>query len=276
MVNSRGTGLGSGPRGASPPEERTGRPTESALTAMANAARRAREATGGLSSRVAPARASQRQVIKSRAYRPPGFESGDPLESSSRWEPAHLSTGAPTGPGRGPHHRTRRIRVVETGIAAGLVIAAVIATVTIGLSSGSHPSATVRTSSHPTTTPVTPRTAPRSTTSAPQTTVPPSTTATTAPATTLPAATSPNAPQLSSISPAAGAAGQVVTISGTNFISANGVVVASFNGQLAGTVCPVVTACTVTVPSLGATPGNVVVTVTTAAGTSNGLAFSYS
>jgi hypothetical protein len=67
-----------------------------------------------------------------------------------------------------------------------------------------------------------------------------------------------------------------VTISGSNFISANGVVVASFNGQEAGTVCPVQTACTVTVPSLGATPGNAVVTVTTAAGTSNGLAFSYS
>jgi hypothetical protein len=165
--------------------------------------------------------------------------------------------------------------LVEAGIALGLVIAAVIITVTVGLGSGSHPSATVRTSSHPTTTSAPAPTAPP-TTPAPATTVPPSTTVTTAPpAPALPAATSPNAPQLSSISPAAGAAGQVVTISGTNFISANGVVVASFNGQEAGTVCPVQTACSVTVPSLGASPGNVVVTVTTAAGTSNGLAFSY-
>jgi hypothetical protein len=66
-----------------------------------------------------------------------------------------------------------------------------------------------------------------------------------------------------------------VQVFGTNLISSSGIVVASFNGVLTHTVCPVTTACYVTVPELGPSPGRAVVTVTTAQGTSNGLAFSY-
>jgi hypothetical protein len=65
-----------------------------------------------------------------------------------------------------------------------------------------------------------------------------------------------------------------VVISGTNLISPDGEILARFGGQPAQTRCPVRTSCTVTVP-VGSPASSVPVTVTTAAGTSNTLAFSY-
>ncbi|WP_254451287.1 IPT/TIG domain-containing protein, partial [Hymenobacter sp. UV11] len=76
------------------------------------------------------------------------------------------------------------------------------------------------------------------------------------------------APTLSSLSPTSGAAGTVVTLTGTSFTGATGV---SFNGTAATTFSVTsATTATATVPT-GATTGNV--TLTTPAGTSNGILF---
>ena len=112
-------------------------------------------------------------------------------------------------------------------------------------------------------------------TTAPPTTAPPGSNTASAQPTALPQGTSPAGPQLSAVSPAAGAPGQVVEVSGDNLNSSDGTVVASFNGQQTQTVCSTTTACDVTVPDLGSSLVTATVTVTTAQGTSNGLAFSY-
>ena len=98
--------------------------------------------------------------------------------------------------------------------------------------------------------------------------------------TTIPAspttssAAAPGAPTISALTPSAGPAGQTIIVSGTNLISADGHVEVRFGGQAAPTSCPAPTSCTATVPS-SATGGRVLVTVATAAGTSNGLWFTY-
>jgi hypothetical protein len=85
-----------------------------------------------------------------------------------------------------------------------------------------------------------------------------------------------NPPVISSLSPASGGAGQVVTITGANFMSADGQIIARFNGQVAPTSCPEQATCTVTVPTLNPAPtGPVTLTVTTGAGASNAEPFSY-
>jgi hypothetical protein len=84
-----------------------------------------------------------------------------------------------------------------------------------------------------------------------------------------------SAPFLSSLSPSTGAAGQSVTVTGTNFLSADGQIVARFGGQVTSTSCPDETSCTVTVPALSGSPRSVKVTITTESGTSNTLNFRY-
>jgi hypothetical protein len=64
-------------------------------------------------------------------------------------------------------------------------------------------------------------------------------------------------------------------ISGTNLVSADGQILARFNGAVAPTRCPARTSCSVTVPGNSSPASTVSVTVTTAAGTSNALTFSY-
>ena len=102
--------------------------------------------------------------------------------------------------------------------------------------------------------------APTSTSSAPPSSVP---------------ATGGGPPVLSALSPSTGAAGQSVVVSGANFISADGVIQARFGGQLAPTACPVQTSCTVTVPTMTGSPTSVPVTITTNGGTSNALTFTF-
>lgn len=81
---------------------------------------------------------------------------------------------------------------------------------------------------------------------------------------------------LTSLSPAGGAAGQTLVISGSNFLSSDGQIVARFDGQVTATSCPDQHTCSVTVPPWTGTPGPVPVTITTDAGTSNALNFVYS
>jgi len=80
-------------------------------------------------------------------------------------------------------------------------------------------------------------------------------------------------PVISSLSPASGSAGQSVTVSGANFLSSSGQIVATFDGQVAPTSCPAQNTCTVTVPSSNAP--SVQVVITTASGASNAETFTY-
>ena len=89
------------------------------------------------------------------------------------------------------------------------------------------------------------------------------------------AAASGTAPLLSSLSPSTGGSGQQVTVSGTDFLSADGEIVAHFGGQVAATSCPSQTMCLVTVPPLSGSPRSVPVSITTDAGTSRTLTFDY-
>lgn len=82
-------------------------------------------------------------------------------------------------------------------------------------------------------------------------------------------------PELISLSPTGGNAGQVVTVSGVNLFSADGVVQALVGGQAVPTSCPTQTACTVTVPPGMGPPSSLPLTIETEAGTSNALSFSY-
>ena len=51
-------------------------------------------------------------------------------------------------------------------------------------------------------------------------------------------------PVISSLSPSSGTAGQGIQVAGANFLSANGQIVATFNGQVAPTSCPAQNTCT--------------------------------
>lgn len=96
---------------------------------------------------------------------------------------------------------------------------------------------------------------------------------------TSPAASSiapaPGAPRLTAVVPAAGGAGDTLTVTGVGLYSPDGLVEARFDGRTAPTSCASTTACTVTVPSLGGGALTVTVSVTTQAGSSNSLAFRY-
>jgi hypothetical protein len=65
-----------------------------------------------------------------------------------------------------------------------------------------------------------------------------------------------------------------VQVAGTNFLSSDGQIVASFNAEVAPTNCPAQNVCTVTVPPM-AGPTAAQVTITTAVGTSNAVTFTY-
>jgi hypothetical protein len=94
--------------------------------------------------------------------------------------------------------------------------------------------------------------------------------------TTLPTPTPGAAPVISSLSPSSGAAGQVITILGANFMSPSGHIGAHVGSHLANIACPAQSTCTVTVPPADpGAPSSVSVTVTTDSGTSNAANFTY-
>jgi len=85
-----------------------------------------------------------------------------------------------------------------------------------------------------------------------------------------------NGPVLSGLGPSSGSAGQSVTLSGRGFFSSTGQVVAYFGLRPASTVCASQTTCRASVPPRPpGSPLTVAVTVTTEAGRSNGIEFSY-
>jgi hypothetical protein len=97
---------------------------------------------------------------------------------------------------------------------------------------------------------------------------------TTTPGTT-PVVTPGAAPAIASLSPSSGTAGQVVTVAGSNFMSADGHIAAHFDGQAACIACPSPAVCTVTVPTAVGAANPARVTVTTDAGVSNAANFTY-
>ena len=92
---------------------------------------------------------------------------------------------------------------------------------------------------------------------------------------TVPVLTPGPPPSIASLSPKSGAAGQTITIAGSNFMSPSGHISAAFDGQTASIACPAPSTCTVTVPTLSGPPGPVKVTVTTDSGVSNSANFTY-
>jgi IPT/TIG domain len=96
-----------------------------------------------------------------------------------------------------------------------------------------------------------------------------------APTSTAPPPAPGSAPVLNTITPDRGAAGQAVTLDGSNLFSPDGHIVASVGGQPADIRCSTQTSCVLTVPMLTSPPGSILVTMTTQAGTSNPVPFSF-
>ncbi len=101
----------------------------------------------------------------------------------------------------------------------------------------------------------------------------------TGPATGTPSAPNPSAsgpsPVLNAVTPDAGDAGQVVMVNGSNLFSPDRNIQASFGGQPADISCPTQASCMMTVPLLAAPAGTISITVTTEAGTSDAIPFTY-
>ena len=109
----------------------------------------------------------------------------------------------------------------------------------------------------------------------------PSSTSATAGSTPAPAAPAapPTAgrPQLTQVSPASGVPGQRVTLAGAGLFSSSGLIIVRFGSAQAPVVCPNQTTCQATVPDTPGSPptGAQEITVSTGAGTSNALTFTY-
>ena len=159
-----------------------------------------------------------------------------------------------------PPRRPDRWLIRSVVLVAALVVAAAIALIVS--ESGSPPPRSPSATGSPGTRPPAPHTpstvarkggAPRST------------------STTIVAAGGP--PEISSLSPASGSAGQAIVVAGANFLSSSGQIVATFDGQVAPTSCPAQNTCDVTVPA--STSPSAQVVITTARGASNALTFTY-
>ncbi len=250
------------------------RPDQRTLDALANAVRRAREATG------------QGGLPASSGRTREGAAATGPLAPGPTCDKSGLSRPGLNGrrPNRPrPNGRRRASRVgVPRGLALCAVTVLVLAIVITGVTLAGHTDGTARHASGPSTTPpsssVTTTTSKAvTTTSIPPTTVTTVTTETTQPGLTTTSVPAPLAgvPRLAAIFPTDGPVGTVISVSGANFFSPNGVVLARFNGQPAPTRCPSQALCTVTVPALVFPPSVLQLTITTASGTSNAVSFRY-
>jgi IPT/TIG domain len=164
---------------------------------------------------------------------------------------------------------SERRLVVTVAIVALLVGAAALA-LGISASRGSGPDGTGAPVAHA---PLTVTTgAATSTTREPTSTT--STTGTTTTTAAVPVAPG-SPPQIASIDPASGSAGQNIAVTGSGFLSSDGHIVATFNGQVTATSCPSQNACTVTVPAPVPGESSAQVVITTGSGASNPATFSY-
>jgi hypothetical protein len=220
-----------------------------ALAAMAEAARRSREARVGPELRPTPAaEPPMRSLPGERGVGGAGFPPG-------------TQTRQTTG--------ERRLR-----LAAG--IAAVLLAVVLAAMVGTRPDGGNRASDRSTPThasvdaPSTkPDTGSTGGSSGPGTTLP-----TSAPSSIAPPV--PGVPPvLSTLEPSTGDAGQSVTVSGSNFLSPSGQITADVDGQAAPVACPSLETCSVVLPAVTGSPASAPVTSTTDTGTSNALLVTY-
>ncbi len=248
---------------------------------MGDASRRARAANSGGAPPAVVDHHPRLSAGEGGGSPPPILESEPPTEgvTGSELLDHDLAFAAPPYPDAAALSQRKLPRMAAAGILAGVaVVVAVIVLNARGGSSSSRTHAVARPGTHQPTTSLTHPTAPAPAPTSPQSvsTIPPGPTAPAAAAAPAPAAATPGAgPELSSMTPGHGTAGQTVVVSGTNLISSDGQVLARFNGEAAGTSCSTPTSCTLTVPAIGGARSTVTVTVTTAAGTSNTLTFSY-
>ena len=223
-------------------EPRPGTPSRRALGAMESAVRRARDSAGSGQTPAATAPAASRQPPPRPAARAP-----DTARSPDRW------------------------LVASVAVAAALVVVGAIA---LAVPLGNSPRSTAP-----------PSTAARAPTTiaGPQgaagTTGPSHSTSTSRPTSTTTTTTVPStpgaAPVISSLTPSSGTAGQGIQVAGSNFMSSDGQIVATFNGQVAPTSCPAQNTCTITVPPPPPGSQSAEVMITTASGTSNAVTFTY-
>ncbi len=240
-------------------------PGPEALQAMAEASRRSREHDAdGVPPPVTPSSSPEPARVVARATLHTDGSDGPPRQVPEQRQ--SVQSVEPAGPGRSRYaivtDVARHRSVVLVGaLVVALGLSLIIAYAVGGSASSSH------NATHPHRGTALGTTAHRRTTP-PSTAAPPSTSA--PPSTTVP----PGAPAISSLAPDAGGAGQVVTVTGSNLFSPNGQVQAVVGGEGAGTRCSTQTTCEITLPALGA-PRTVSVTITTQAGSSNPVAFSY-
>jgi hypothetical protein len=232
-----------------------GTPGQRALGAMESAVRRARESAG------AP------------PLPPPPLPRAQPSAKRVEVAPPPEDGRAPAPPREtAPPARPDRWLIGTVTVVAVLVVAAAIALIVSLSGSSAPPSSTAAPSGQATTVPShSPSTGSRS--GAARATTPTTSTPATSTSTTVAVAPA-GPPVISSLSPASGSAGQSLMVSGANFLSTTGQIVATFNGQVAPTSCPAQNACTVTVPSSSAPSAQVV--ITTPGGASNAETFTYS
>jgi hypothetical protein len=238
-----------------------GTPGQRALGAMESAVRRARESAGAPPLPPPPLARAQST--------PPRVEAAPPREEQR--PPAEPRETAPRGETVPPARLDRWLIGSVTAVAV-LVVAAAVALIVSLSGNSAPPPSTAATSGQKATVPShSPPTSPRS--GAGGATTPSTSAPTPSTSTTVPVAPA-GPPVISALSPASGSAGQSVTVSGANFLSTTGQIVATFNGQVAPTSCPAQNTCTVTVPSSNAPSAQVV--ITTAGGASNAETFTYS
>lgn len=176
----------------------------------------------------------------------------------TQWPPRSGPAIDPAGAYHRLHEARRRQRWWTTALVAlaVLVVGLAAATVAVSVSQHTHNSSSSSSASsgsrHSSA-----RTSPSSTVALPQVTG------------------TPGGPTITSVSPSQGSPGQTVTITGTNLFSGSGQVLAYFGGVVAPTACPSESSCTATVPPAPAGSNRVDVTVTTDAGSSNGVPFTY-
>jgi IPT/TIG domain len=236
-----------------------------ALAAMAEAAERSRQQTGS------PARPSGRS------------EDAPPFTGSNG--SGDRSTGPDADGANGPFRR----RWVRPALVTVVLLAAAAVGVAVAAPNGGRDASSSRTTvssvpatssatSVPSPTSTTVPTPPQSTTlpapvSSPATVPPPgpSSTVATNPA---PAPTG-GGPVLTGMQPSSGAPGQVLVLTGSNLMSTSGQITAHFGGQATTIACPIANSCLVEVPAPGGSPATAPVTVTTDAGTSNPLTFTF-
>ncbi len=285
-----------------------------ALAAMADAARRSREAndepeTATPRRRQRPRRPPARTGINASATgsvppvteptsgsvlpstsapspgpSPSSLTAPDPVSESASRTASSRSASAAADRDRSDARRDERSRssVLIVSLALVAVVAALIGTWAIKGSGGTAPTSSAHQggpAAPPSSAPPTAQagsssggTTPTRGATLPAPTTPVGSTPTTAP----PAPSSGTGPQLTTLTPASGIAGQVLVIEGSNLVSPSGQITAHFGTETATVACPAQTSCIVQVPQNTASTASVPFTVTTDTGTSNPLTFSYS